>query len=50
MENSCSGPRGFKKGPVSDETLSDIPRSDWWRIGIDDEKAISELEALKGAI
>jgi DNA-directed RNA polymerase subunit beta len=44
---AVSGPRGFKKGPVSDETLGEIPRSDWWRIGIDDEKAISELEALK---
>jgi len=46
-KTAVSGPRGFKKGPVTEETLSEIPRSDWWRIGIDDEKAIGELEALK---
>ena len=46
-KNAVSGPRGFKKGPVTEETLNDVPRSDWWRIGVDDEKAIGELEALK---
>ncbi len=46
-KTAVSGPRGFKKGPVTEETLSDIPRSDWWRIGVDDEQAIGELEALK---
>ena len=46
-KNAVSGPRGFKKGPVTEETLGDIPRSDWWRIGVDDEQAIGELEALK---
>ena len=44
---AVSGPRGFKKGPITEETLSEIPRSDWWRIGVDDEKIIGELEALK---
>jgi len=46
-KTAVSGPRGFKKGPVTEENLGDIPRSDWWRIGLDDEKAIGELEALK---
>jgi len=46
-KKAVSGPRGYKKGPVSEETLSEIPRSDWWRIGVDDEKTIGELEALK---
>ena len=46
-KTAVSGPRGFKKGPVTEETLNDIPRSDWWRIGVDDEQAIGELEALK---
>ena len=27
--------------------MDEIPRSDWWRIGLDDEKAIGQLEALK---
>ena len=44
---AVSGPRGFRKGPITDETLSEVPRSDWWRIGLNDEKAIGELEALK---
>ena len=46
-KKAVSGPRGYRKGPVTEETLSEIPRSDWWRIGVDDEKAIGELEALK---
>ena len=46
-KKAVSGPRGFRKGPVTEETLEEIPRSDWWRIGLDDEKAIGELEALK---
>ncbi|PHR92454.1 MAG: DNA-directed RNA polymerase subunit beta [Robiginitomaculum sp.] len=46
-KKAVSGPRGFRKGPVTEETLAEIPRSDWWRIGVDDEKAIGELEALK---
>ncbi|MGB6230658.1 MAG: DNA-directed RNA polymerase subunit beta [Litorimonas sp.] len=46
-KTAVSGPRGFKKGPITDETLNDVPRSDWWRIGLDDETAIGELEALK---
>ncbi len=44
---AVSGPRGFRKGPITEETLGEVPRSDWWRIGLDDEKAIGELEALK---
>ena len=46
-KKAVSGPRGFKKGPVTKENLDEIPRSEWWRIGLDDEKAIGELEALK---
>jgi len=46
-KKAVSGPRGFRKGPITEETLSEVPRSDWWRIGVDDEKAIGELEALK---
>lgn len=46
-KTAVSGPRGFKKGPITAENLAEVPRSDWWRIGIDDEKSIGELEALK---
>jgi DNA-directed RNA polymerase subunit beta len=46
-KTAVSGPRGFRKGPITAETLGEVPRSDWWRIGLDDEKTIGELEALK---
>ncbi|MCF6220389.1 MAG: DNA-directed RNA polymerase subunit beta [Robiginitomaculum sp.] len=46
-KSAVSGPRGYKKGPVTAENLDEIPRSDWWRIGVDDEQAIGELEALR---
>ncbi|MGB0906631.1 MAG: DNA-directed RNA polymerase subunit beta [Maricaulaceae bacterium] len=46
-KTAVSGPRGFRKGPITSETLGEIPKSDWWRIGLEDEKAIGELEALK---
>ncbi len=46
-KKAVSGPRGFKKGSITKENLDEIPRSDWWRIGLDDEKAIGQLEALK---
>jgi len=46
-KTAVSGPRGFKKGPISKETLSEVPRSDWWRIGLNDDEAIGQLEALK---
>ena len=46
-QKAVSGPRGFKKGPITEENLEEIPPAEWWRIGVDDEKAIGELEALK---
>jgi len=46
-KSAVSGPRGYNKGPVTEENLDEIPRSDWWRIGVDDEQAIGELEALR---
>jgi len=45
--NSVSGPRGFPKGKVTEESLDETPRSQWWRIGLDDEKAMAEVEALQ---
>ncbi|PIW31057.1 MAG: DNA-directed RNA polymerase subunit beta, partial [Rhodobacterales bacterium CG15_BIG_FIL_POST_REV_8_21_14_020_59_13] len=46
-KKATSGPKGFKKGEVTQETLDDQPRSQWWKIAIDDEKAMGEIEALK---
>ncbi|WP_421784401.1 DNA-directed RNA polymerase subunit beta [Hyphobacterium sp.] len=46
-KKATSGPKGFKKGEVTAETLDDVPRSQWWKIAIDDEKAMGGIEALK---
>ena len=46
-KKSVSGPRGFAKGAITREALDETPRSQWWRIGLEDEKAMSEVEALQ---
>jgi len=46
-KNAVSGPKGFKKGPVTDETFQAITRGHWWQIGIDDDAANAEIEGLK---
>jgi len=41
------GPKGARKGTEIDEAiLADIPRSQWWEIGLKDEKAMAEVEAI----
>ncbi|MFA5951467.1 MAG: DNA-directed RNA polymerase subunit beta [Hyphomicrobium sp.] len=43
----AKGPRGARKGTeINDEILADIPRSQWWEIGLKDEKAQAEVEAI----
>ncbi len=42
------GPKAAKKGAeVSQEILDDIPRSQWWEIGLKEEKAMAEVEAIQ---
>ncbi|MCH9808784.1 MAG: DNA-directed RNA polymerase subunit beta [Alphaproteobacteria bacterium] len=44
----AKGPKGARKGTNIDESLlEDIPRSQWWEIGLADEKAQGELEAIQ---
>ncbi len=41
------GPKGARKGTdISQEILDDIPRSQWWEIGLKDEKAMAAAEAI----
>ncbi|MGD9784025.1 MAG: DNA-directed RNA polymerase subunit beta [Hyphomicrobiaceae bacterium] len=43
----AKGPKGARKGTSIDlEILDDIPRSQWWEIGLADEKAQGEVEAI----
>ena len=44
---AVSGPRGFAKGKVTEASLEEVPASQWWKIGLEDEKAMAEVEALK---
>jgi DNA-directed RNA polymerase subunit beta len=47
-EEVSKGPKGARKGTnVSEEILADIPRSQWWEIGLKDEKAMASVEAIQ---
>ncbi|MCP4779610.1 MAG: DNA-directed RNA polymerase subunit beta [Hyphomicrobium sp.] len=41
------GPKEVSTGePITEEMLDQIPRSQWWEIGLKDEKAQGEIEAI----
>src|SRR5581483_11133091 len=41
------GPKGARKGTaITQEILDEIPRSQWWEIGLKDEKAMAGVEAI----
>jgi DNA-directed RNA polymerase subunit beta len=43
----AKGPKAARKGTSIDQgILEDIPRSQWWEIGLADEKAQAEVEAI----
>jgi len=43
----AKGPKGARKGTKIDEpTLTEIPRSQWWEIGLANDKAQGEIEAI----
>jgi DNA-directed RNA polymerase subunit beta len=47
-KNAASGPKGHKlEGKIAERNLEDIPRSQWWNIALESEKAMAELEAMK---
>jgi DNA-directed RNA polymerase subunit beta len=46
-KKAVSGPKGLGRGEVSLEKLEEIAPGLWWQIALDDEKAMSELEALR---
>jgi DNA-directed RNA polymerase subunit beta len=46
-KEAAKGPKGARKGTtLNDEVLNDIPRSQWWEIGLTDETAMAEVEAI----
>ncbi|MGI9521073.1 MAG: DNA-directed RNA polymerase subunit beta [Hyphomicrobiaceae bacterium] len=43
----AKGPRGARKGTtIDDAILEDIPRSQWWEIGLAEERSQAEVEAI----
>ncbi|MEM8985290.1 MAG: DNA-directed RNA polymerase subunit beta, partial [Pseudomonadota bacterium] len=45
---AISGPKGFESGDVTEEVLENqLSRGQWWKIGVDDDALMSEIEALK---
>ena len=46
-KEAAKGPKGARKGTtLNEEVLNDIPRSQWWEIGLTDEAAMAEVEAI----
>ncbi|MBB5518535.1 DNA-directed RNA polymerase subunit beta [Amphiplicatus metriothermophilus] len=46
-KEAVSGPKGFEKGKVTEAALEELTRGQWWKIGLADEAAMGEVEALK---
>jgi DNA-directed RNA polymerase subunit beta len=45
---ATGGPKGHKiDGKITEKILDDIPRSQWWNLALQNEKALAELEAMK---
>ena len=47
-KNAVSGPKGFKKDTVlTRDILEETPRSQWWVFGLDDDRLMGEIEAMR---
>ncbi|HTO29272.1 MAG TPA: DNA-directed RNA polymerase subunit beta, partial [Devosia sp.] len=44
---AISGPKGMGRGEVTEEKLGEVSRGLWWQIALEDEKIMSEQEAMK---
>ena len=46
-KEAAKGPKSARKGTqITEEVLADVPRSQWWEIGLTDEAAMAEVEAI----
>ena len=46
-KEAAKGPKNARKGTiVNEEILAEVPRSQWWEIGLTDEAAMAEVEAI----
>ncbi|MEO0613865.1 MAG: DNA-directed RNA polymerase subunit beta, partial [Pseudomonadota bacterium] len=46
-QEAASGPKEFEKGTVTAMILDNLTRGQWWKIGLSDEVAMAEVEALR---
>jgi DNA-directed RNA polymerase subunit beta len=47
-KEAVAGPKGFKKGTkLTEELMTEYPRSQWWQFAVGDEKLQGEIEALR---
>ena len=46
-KTAVSGPKGLSRGELTEAKLNDVAPGLWWQIALDDEKAMSELEAMR---
>jgi DNA-directed RNA polymerase subunit beta len=45
---AIAGPKGFKKdSQLTRELIDEYPRSQWWAFGVQDDKVMSEIEAMR---
>ncbi len=45
-KTAVSGPKGFKKGEVTQDGLDGLSRGQWWQIALEDEKLNADIETL----
>ena len=46
-KEAAKGPKNARKGTIlNEEVLGELPRSQWWEIGLADEAAMAEVEAI----
>src|SRR5262249_7541026 len=46
-KSASTGPKGFKKGEITKDSLEPLTKGQWWQIGVEDEPTMTEMEALK---
>ncbi|MCR6660887.1 MAG: DNA-directed RNA polymerase subunit beta [Asticcacaulis sp.] len=44
---AVSGPKGMGRGEVTEEKLAEVSKGLWWQVALEDEKVMSEQEAMK---
>ena len=48
-QKAVAGPKGFKKGDVTEEALSALSMGQWWQIALEDEALQSNIDNLKAS-